>query len=690
MQRDLTKISVLLVAMMVITISFCVGIVTAMRVDHEDENATDTLTLTGNTITHSELELMMQTAIDWLEASQQPDGSWLYDPGITGMVTWALLNAGYNPTKPVVSRALDYILQYVQPDYSITSVPTYSNYHTAVSVLALSATRDPAHEQTVRNAVKFIIDSQIDAADIDAIQDAAPCWLGGFGYGGGKHSGRPDLSNTQFALMALHAAETNYPSITIPATVWELAIGYVTRCQNLVATNLEPWATASDAPSYNDGGFIYRPGYSKAGDNKSYGSMTAAGIWSLVLAGVDASTDARVLAALDWLRTHYSWTMNPGFDDEKALFYYYWTAARALTITNQRHIIDSAGIVHNWFDELATELQKLQKPEGYWINERSNWFWEDKPELVTAYVLLALETQIVPKSYGEDTSLTISLDSDAIELHVYDTLGRHTGKSASAESSSTRAIETEIPNTEFTYERGDEHATIQQFVLSKIVAGTLYVELVAPALSDEYKLNIARIRGADAKTTYVYTGKLADAEIKTATIIISSIEGPGSLFTTELREVAPMLSVHPAKLVVAPGETTQIAIKLKEVTGVTGVESIRLIPMVSQEDIILTVDKNGIDLEAGGREVITITLTVPELSSSASSTGTELESYVLIESNNHRPLKLPIELKAKDTVSVKSYPSFNLVLLMSVCAIAVIVILAVVFINRLVRRKRDK
>src|SRR5205823_83479 len=109
--------------------------------------------------------------------------------------------------------------------------------------------------------------------------------FGGWGYGRGKQ-GRPDGSNMQFALEALHDAGLK-PSD--PA--FQNAVKFMSRMQNLSETNDQPWAG-------NDGGFIYSPsggGESMAGEyqdaqgrtlKRSYGSMTYAGLKSMVYAGL--------------------------------------------------------------------------------------------------------------------------------------------------------------------------------------------------------------------------------------------------------------------------------------------------------------------------------------------------------------------------------------------------------------------
>ena len=105
--------------------------------------------------------------------------------------------------------------------------------------------------------------------------------------------------------------------------------------QNHSETNDQPWAG-------NDGGFIYSPsdgGASPAGEYtgadgkkflRSYGSMTYAGLKSLIYAGL-TKDDSRVKAAWEWISKNWTLDENPGFrlsDPATAasgMFYYYHT-----------------------------------------------------------------------------------------------------------------------------------------------------------------------------------------------------------------------------------------------------------------------------------------------------------------------------------------------------------------------------
>ena len=178
------------------------------------------------------------------------------------------------------------------------------------------------------------------------------------------------------------------------------ALIFVSRCQNLESEH-----NASPFPAKNpDGGFYYtvagegnsQAGTTENGGLRSYGSMTYAGLKSMIFAGVGPD-DPRVKAAVEWLSKHYSLEDNPGMGDA-GLYYYYHTFAKALDALDQSEdgsasgrgfFTDNDGTNHDWRKELIAELAGRQQADGSWTNKNSRWM-EGDPNLVTGYALLAL------------------------------------------------------------------------------------------------------------------------------------------------------------------------------------------------------------------------------------------------------------------------------------------------------------
>ena len=315
---------------------------------------------------------------------QAPDGSFAGStgPGPTAVVTTALLRQRVGVDDPMVAKALKYLEGMRRPDGGIYQAGAlYANYETCLAIMCFAeANKDGRYTKLLEGADAFLKGEQWGTGPK---ADRADFNYGGAGYG--KHK-RPDLSNTQFFIEALRAAGEGPNDEAI-----QKALVFVSRCQNLESEH----NTTGFAAKNPDGGFYYTPasgGVSMAektpeGGLRSYGSMTYAGLKSMIFAGVGPD-DPRVKAAFEWVQKHYSVEANPGMGTA-GLYYYYHTFAKALDAMKVDLITDSSGVKHNWRNELAAELLNRQRPDGSWINDNSRWL-EGEPCLVTGYALLTL------------------------------------------------------------------------------------------------------------------------------------------------------------------------------------------------------------------------------------------------------------------------------------------------------------
>jgi squalene-hopene/tetraprenyl-beta-curcumene cyclase len=332
------------------------------------------------------LDKSRQKAIEFLKASQAKDGSWTnaQAPGITGLVTYGLLSAGVPADDPAVAKALAQLQTFVQPDGGIYNPQgTNANYETAIAVMAFeAANKSGKYTELLAKADKHLRKLQWDESENT---DKSDVKFGGAGYG--RTGDRPDLSNTVFFLEALQAtgAKKDDPAV-------QKALVFLSRCQNLETEyNTTPFAV-----KVNDGGFYYTPaagGNSQAGNTpegglRSYGSMTYAGLKSMIYAGLTPE-DPRVKAATNWIRKFYTVAENPGLG-QQGVFYYEQMFAKALSTIGMDTFEDADGTKHDWRKELADHLFKTQQPNGSWVNTNTRWF-EGDPHLATAYALIALK-----------------------------------------------------------------------------------------------------------------------------------------------------------------------------------------------------------------------------------------------------------------------------------------------------------
>ena len=102
---------------------------------------------------------------------------------------------------------------------------------------------------------------------------------------------------------------------------------------------------------------------------------------------------------MGWIQRHWTLEVNPGFDALRdprggfqGLYYYYLSLAEALTAAGIDEVQGADGALHPWRAELAAKLVAEQKPDGSWLNEMADRWWEGNPVLCTAYALSALRT----------------------------------------------------------------------------------------------------------------------------------------------------------------------------------------------------------------------------------------------------------------------------------------------------------
>lgn len=356
-----------------------------------------------------------QKGFDWLLGRQKEGVFWLKmgpkefpDPGFTALGLAAL------QTKPkalrteaeqkVIEQGLQWLLAAQNPDGSFGQQNT--NYVTCAVVMALSRWTNAEVKPALMKAQAYVL--AIQNTEQNGYQRSDRDY-GSIGYGGDQ---RGDLSNLQFALEALRL--TDLPQ---DHEAFAKALVFMQRTQNLRSVNDFSGKVPDDegnlmqVTSGDDGGSAYYPGNSPAGyidlpDGsrvpRSYGSMTYALLKAYTLAGVKRD-DPRIAAAVKWIGNHWTLAENPGADPalgEKAkyqgLYYYYMVLAQALDTASIDQLqvpakADGKTDRVDWRKALRAHLESLQRPDGSWLNQRNDRWYEGMDVLCTCYAMLGLE-----------------------------------------------------------------------------------------------------------------------------------------------------------------------------------------------------------------------------------------------------------------------------------------------------------
>ncbi len=342
----------------------------------------------------SEAETAVNKGVRWLKTQQKKDGNFglKMAPAMTGLAVTALALSGEEQSDEV-KQAVEWILTQVQEDGGIYAKGLGGRhiYNTAICLTALHYTGKAEVQETMLGARKFLAGAQIQGEGPSA---------GGFSYEAGKKKSRADLSNTARAMeaMALTVALEDLREGESAKMDRKAAADYVSSLQHLEGSNEAAWVDASEK---NRGGFVYETPKTRGDGTLSrretkklatYGTMTYAGVLSLIYADVEKS-DLRVQAAMEWAGRNWSLEENPG-KGEEGYYYFLNILAKCLQAHGDELITLEDGTQVTWREELLRKLIDLQRAEGeemgYWKND-NNRYWEGNPMLVTSYILTAMQ-----------------------------------------------------------------------------------------------------------------------------------------------------------------------------------------------------------------------------------------------------------------------------------------------------------
>jgi len=281
-------------------------------------------------VSAQEVLASIERGVAYLKSQQAEDGSWPYEKlehrkGLTALVVFALSECAVPENDPAIAKGMEVVL----------SQPLRMNYDAACAAMAEVSVNAGKYVRDVAAARDLLSNSQNDngmwtyaAADVN------------------KSAG--DNSNTQFAVLGLHAAMS--VGLSVPEVVLKRAEAHYSTTQN------------------PDGGWGYQPG------GPSYGSMTAAGVGALYILGarlyVESEVcgqyrqDPRIAAGFAWLGRNFSVTYNPR-NRESWVYYYLYALERVGVFTGERYV---GG--HDWYMEGSRFAIDSQNTDGSWTGGR--------------------------------------------------------------------------------------------------------------------------------------------------------------------------------------------------------------------------------------------------------------------------------------------------------------------------------
>ena len=295
---------------------------------------------------------LLRTGAEALATEQSRDGSFKGDAGTTALCLYALAHAGRDPEAPEMQAALRYLL---------ANQARPGNYAASLTVMALFTLDRELHAKRIRSLAALIARGQAKNGQ----------WT--YNLRGGRAGG--DNSNTQFAVLALWYARR--AGAEIDPEVFKRTLAFFETTQN------------------DDGGW----GYSDKERRKSYGTMVATGLTSLIVcrAGaerkkvldLDLAADERVKKARGWLADHLALDRNPEakfvlgggrkiITESFYRHYWLWSLERGAAVAGITKLGE-----RDWFDEGVKHLDATQRDDGSWVGSES-------PVLATAFAVLFL------------------------------------------------------------------------------------------------------------------------------------------------------------------------------------------------------------------------------------------------------------------------------------------------------------
>lgn len=292
-------------------------------------------------------------------------GATVYNGGWTSLAVLALLSSGVSPKDEAVARGLAYLRK----------IKSNQTYVVALQTMAFAQAGQGADRERIRDNVKWLLDARRPD---------------GWTYTNGKDNSRPsDNSNTQYALLGLHAA------IEAGATVDKDVLRDIRRMY------------LEQQKDLGSGGWPYRKG------GRATMTMTTAGLCGLIITGLDLEVgkqklddrtgvaancgeydaNPNVRDALRWIGTSFPARIT----DDNAVrefgspFYALYGIERTGRLTGQRYF---GG--HDWYEVGCRYLVANQRGDGSWQAGGDFFHASGWPVVATSFALLFLSKGQTP------------------------------------------------------------------------------------------------------------------------------------------------------------------------------------------------------------------------------------------------------------------------------------------------------
>ena len=309
----------------------------------------------------------IDAGVRFLYDQERGSGNWENITGISlgrpggwsGLATLALLNAGVKPSDPIIDRSLKY-LRDIEPQ------------HTYVVGLQIMVYAEAGRSED-RERIQRLVDWLVKARSMNGQE------CRGWTYQSGTTM-EPDNSNTQYALLGLHAGQQ--AGAKIDRAVWESIRDMYIRTQ------------------IAEGGWYY----SRAMVRDPSLTMTTAGLCGLIISGMELNPGREIIQAngqatdcglykenrpleraLGWMSNNFQ-IRRPG----ETVFYKLYGIERAGRLTGQRFIGEN-----DWYRigcEYLTQ-PNMQADDGSWFGREPHDIW---PTVSTSFALLFLSKGRTP------------------------------------------------------------------------------------------------------------------------------------------------------------------------------------------------------------------------------------------------------------------------------------------------------